>query len=372
MNLDPLDEHPIHQVPQSFAYVGTSDRNFYDRCIYQALDHSGETEMLTGLGVYPNLGTIDAFAVVRRGDMQWAVQTSGIRPEDKLRQEVGPYSLRVIEPFKRLHLSCAGDEHGVGFDLEFTSEYEPMREPQHIKYGGPTGKITLEGCRYAQVGSWEGEIRVDGQTLAVTPQAWTATRDRSWGIRPVGEAEPAGRPPMNPPGIWWVWIPLKFDDFAVHFMLEEDPEGFRTLNYAVRVWPSHTGRKMEQLGWPEIDIRYQPGTRIPTGASLSLKTLDRKPLELDIECLTGVPLHLGCGYGSGDGWSHGVWMGESWTAGRVYDFTDPEIQAKVPWGGTDHLARATMDGQTGFGVFEHGTVGRHVPSGMEDITSVAP
>ena len=40
--------------------------------------------------------------------------------------------------------------------------------------------------------------------------------------------------------------------------------------------------------------------------------------------------------------------------------------------GTDHLARATCDGQTGYGVFEHGTVGRHVPTGMEDITSVAP
>jgi hypothetical protein len=67
-----------------------------------------------------------------------------------------------------------------------------------------------------------------------------------------------------------------------------------------------------------------------------------------------------------------MWMGQSWTAGRSYDFTDPEIQAKVAWGGTDHLARATLDGQIGYGVFEHGTVGRHAPTGMDDITSVAP
>ena len=148
-------------------------------------------------------------------------------------------------------------------------------------------------------------------------------------------------------------------------MCEEDPDGFRTLNYAVRVWPSATGRKMEQLGWPEIDIRYRSGTRIPEGATLHLKTIDRKPLDLEIECLTGIPLHLGCGYGSGDGWSHGMWMGESWVNGRTYDYADPEIQAKVPWGGTDHLARATLDGQTGYGVFEHGTVGRHLPSGHD-------
>ena len=56
---------------------------------------------------------------------------------------------------------------------------------------------------------------------------------------------------------------------------------------------------------------------------------------------------------------------------REYDYTDPEIQAKVPWGGTDHLARATCDGQTGFGVFEHGSVGRHLPTGMTDINAVS-
>jgi len=29
--LGPLDEYPIHQVPQPLAWPGSSDRNFYDR-----------------------------------------------------------------------------------------------------------------------------------------------------------------------------------------------------------------------------------------------------------------------------------------------------------------------------------------------------
>ena len=33
--MDPLDEYPIHQVPMSMSHVATSDRNVYDRCIYQ-------------------------------------------------------------------------------------------------------------------------------------------------------------------------------------------------------------------------------------------------------------------------------------------------------------------------------------------------
>jgi len=77
MLLDPLDEHPIHQVPMSMAYVATSDRNVYDRCIYQGQDHEAETFFLTGLGVYPNAGIVDAFMSVRRGGRQWSLQTSG-------------------------------------------------------------------------------------------------------------------------------------------------------------------------------------------------------------------------------------------------------------------------------------------------------
>lgn len=374
MELDPLDEHPIHQVPMSLAYIATSDRNAYDRCIYQAVAHDGSTELLTGLGVYPNLGTIDAFAVVRRGDRQWAVRTAGSRPADKLRQEVGPYRLEVVEPFRRLHLTCAGDDHGVGFDLWFESAYEPMREPQHLKYGWPTNKVLLEGCRYAQLGTWQGEIRVDGQTLEVTPQDWTATRDRSWGIRPVGDAEPPGRPDEREPGIWYYWMPLRFEDFGVHFMVEEDPDGFRTLNYAVRVWPSTSGRKMENLGWPEIDIDYRPGTRLPARATVHCNTRDRRPLEIEVEPRTFVPLHLGPGYGGGggDGWTHGKWMGEGWVEGRTYDYTDPEVQARIPWGSIDHLASARCDGQQGYGIFEHASIGRHLPTGMTDLSSVAP
>lgn len=379
MELDPLDEHPIHQVPLSMAYVATSDRNAYDRCICQGVDRQGGTCFLTGLGVYPNLGVIDAFMSIRRGDTQWSLQTSGIRPDDKLSQQVGPYRIEVVEPFRRLHLvgdgdgDGPGDGPGVGFDLWFESDYDPQREPQHVKYGGPADGVLLEGCRYAQVGTWRGELRVGGETIPVDPTGWTGTRDRSWGIRPVGEPPPAGRPGTKPPGIWYLWAPLKFEDFGVHFMVEEDPDGFRTLNYAARFWPSATGRKVEQLGWPEIDIQYRPGTRYPERATIRAKTVDRKPLELDIALSPGIPLRLGCGYGAGDGdWSHGRWMGESWTRVVTYDHQDPEVQAMLPWGPIDHVARSTCDGQTGYGIFEHGTIGRHTPTGMADITSTAP
>lgn len=32
--LGPLDEYPLHQLPQPIAWPGSSDRNFYDRSYF--------------------------------------------------------------------------------------------------------------------------------------------------------------------------------------------------------------------------------------------------------------------------------------------------------------------------------------------------
>ena len=37
-----LDEFPVHQTPLSMAQAGSSDRNFYDRCYFNAHDRTGE------------------------------------------------------------------------------------------------------------------------------------------------------------------------------------------------------------------------------------------------------------------------------------------------------------------------------------------
>ena len=54
------------------------------------------------------------------------------------------------------------------------------------------------------------------------------------------------------------------------------------------------------------------------------------------------------------------------------DLTDPGIVARTPFGVVDHIARATCNGSEGWGLFEHGTFGRHDPSGFVDWGSVAP
>jgi hypothetical protein len=166
-----------------------------------------------------------------------------------------------------------------------------------------------------------------------------------------------------------MYVPLRFDDFALIVILQEDPDGTRTLNAASRVWPD--GRH-EQLGWPELDIVYRSGTRDPERATLHLRTAARQPLSVEIEPLTSVALHIGAGYGGDPEWAHGQWRGRNWIDSSVYDLTDPAVAGRIAFGVVDHAARATCDGAEGWGLFEHATVGRHDPTGFKDWLSVAP
>ena len=42
------------------------------------------------------------------------------------------------------------------------------------------------------------------------------------------------------------------------------------------------------------------------------------------------------------------------------------------FGVIDHVGRAMCDGAEGWGLFEHGAIGRHDPSGFKDYFDLAP
>ncbi|WP_433631045.1 hypothetical protein [Nocardia sp. CA-120079] len=362
----PLDEYPIHQTHLSMSRVASSDRNFYDRSYFNGHDRDGGTFFVTGGGVYPNLGVIDAYACVRRGDIQRTVRFSDALGDRGVDLRVGGYRIEVQEPLQRIRVICEHDD--LGFDLTWHGSFPTVEEQPHLILNG--NRPIIQATRFAQVGSWEGTLHVDGTDLSVDPAVWMGTRDRSWGIRPVGEPEPPGRAAAEPSGgFWWMYAPLRFDDFAIVLILQEEPDGKRTLNDAVRIFPD--GRT-EQLGWPRYHIEYRSGTRHPIGARLEMITPDGKPLEVEVRTVTNIPLHVGCGYGGDPDWLHGRWMGRDWSSSSSYDLTDPAIAGRIPFGVIDHVAHARCGDSEGWGLFEHGSLGRHDPTGFADWGSVAP
>ena len=295
----PLDEFPVHQAPLSMAYPVSSDRNAYDRCYLNAHDRTGDVFAIAGLGIYPNLGVTDAYIGVRSGDRQVVLRASDALGDDRLTQEVGPFRLEMTEPLHALRLVVEGADHGVEADLRWQGSFPAVDESPHHHRQGP--KAILDAQRFAQVGTWEGHLRVDDQEWELSHDQWVGTRDRSWGIRPVGEPEPPGRTAAEMPadfGFWWIYVPMRFDDFAVLFIAQEDGAGFRTLNDAVRVWPD--GR-IEQLGWPRYTVHYTPGTREAVGATITAVAADGSPMRFEVESRGHIVLNSGLGYGDGSG-----------------------------------------------------------------------
>ncbi|MBZ5737539.1 hypothetical protein [Nocardioides mangrovi] len=370
--MGPLDEYPIHQAPLPVEWAASSDRNFYDRCYFNAHDRSGDIMLITGLGYYPNLGTKDAYFLVSRGGKHTALHFSDLIDGDRLNQHVGNYRLEVVEPMQKIRITIEETE-GISADLTWDGTCPVVQELPHMLRSG--SRVTLDAQRFAQLGTWSGTVSIDGEDIDVTPDLWLGSRDRSWGIRPVGEAEPAGAP-ANPPfeGMWWLYVPIQFDEYAVVFIIQEEPDGHRSLNDCSRVF---TDGRVEQLGWPLIDVHYTSGTRTPTGATIRATTPDGTPLVLEVESRLAVPLHVGGGYGGDPDWTHGMWKGEKFTERLTYDMADDAVQGRFMFGCVDHVGRAVVtegpdQGAEGFGLFEHFCIGRHDPTGFTDFFTLAP
>ncbi len=185
--LSPADDLPIHQVPSPVRQPATSDRNFYDRYYFNCHPCSDELFLIMGMGQYPNLGVTDAFALVATKDEHRVVRASRELGVDRMDTSVGPFRVEVIAGLKTLRCTLDATEHGLAYDLTWEGYVPAFEEPRHVDRDA-NGRAFLDACRMAQLGSWTGWLEVDGRRIDVTPDHWWGSRDRSWGIRPVGEA----------------------------------------------------------------------------------------------------------------------------------------------------------------------------------------
>lgn len=357
--LSPLDDLPVHQVAETMATVGTTDRNFYDRYYFNLHGCDGEFFLAAGLGQYPNLGVTDAFLAVAHADKQTVVRASRPLGLDRLDTRVGPLRVEVLEGLRRVRLVC---EETDGFALDVTWEGAiPAYEEPRMILTAAHGRQLMNTMRFLQTGSWTGTLVLDGREIAVTPDRFWGNRDRSWGVRPVGEAEPAGIGGMGV--FFWNYAVVRFADHSLVYMAQEDEHGRRSLEEAVRLHPDGS---VEHLGRPEHALRFTPGTRLLSGATISFGNGEK----LEAEVLR--PLHISrqTGYGFDSDWRHGMYQGPELVVQR-HDIstTTPDV-VPIPGAIVDNVARfTTSDGAVGHGLFEVMTMGPHAQyfSGWDDV-----
>jgi hypothetical protein len=356
--LTPFDDHPIHQTADPIAQPASGDRNVYDRYFFNGYRADGSLFFAAAWGLYPNRFVQDAaFSVVRNGE-QVSVHASRRAPTDRTDLRVGPISVEVVEPLRRLRVVVEPNESGIVADLLFASTTAALQEPRFTRH--VESRLWMDYTRLTQFGAWEGWLEVDGERIEVTPADVVGSRDRSWGIRPVGERD-AGAPPRQAPQFFWLWAPLNFDDHGLHFDVQEDGDG-RRWHWNGELAPAGGGEP-ERAADVDWRIRWRPGTRRADHGTITLRMLDGTEHVVELEPLLEFQM-LGLGY-LHPRFSHGTWLGddallvERWKLAELdpLELTHLHVQA---------LCRATWGGRQGVGVLEQLVIGPH-PSGFRDL-----
>ena len=367
MTLSPLDDYPVHQIAEPIRHTSTSDRNFYDRYYFNCHAGTDELMLIIGVGQYPNLGVTDAFALARHGDVHRVVRASRELGVDRMDTTVGPFRVEVIEGLRTLRVVLGPNGHDLEFDLTFTGSIPAHAEPRHFIRAQE--RVIFDSVRLAQTGTWTGYVRSGNAEFTITPDRWRGARDRSWGVRPVGESEPPGIQARNPAQFYWMYAPMQFDEFSILTIVQEDAAGNRTLEEAVRVWPEAAGRPPQQLGRPEYRPQFVPGTRDVRLATISFSPSGAAPLVVTVRPVLPVSLMVGTGYGLEPDWKHGMYQGPDLVVqGVCYDLAKPEDKARM-WGMVDAVAgfECTEGDATvsGAGLFEYWALGPHAPTGLD-------
>ena len=362
------DDYPIHQTPEPIAFSG-SDRNFYDRYFFNGYSPDGSFFFAAAFGVYPHVNVADAhFSVVLKG-RQYNLHASRELNMERMDISVGPIRIEIIEPLKVLRL-VVEDSEGVSADLTFTGRSFPIEEPRFIQRIGP--RMMMDYTRMTQNGRYSGSISVDGNTIDVGNDC-VGTRDRSWGIRPIGARDPQPHSPAIIPGFFWQWTPLNFEDKSVFFHVNAAADG---APFNIRACICPDGDDLSQrIETSEADMttHLQSGTRHATSGELEIAT--RKGLKrIRLEPFLRFQMK-GIGY-LNEAWGHGHYKGPLVVDRDEYDLEaldlmHPEhlhIQA---------LCKVTMEtdgGPTehGLGVFEQLVLGPYQPWGLEGLLDPAP
>lgn len=294
------DDFPVHQTPEPVAHA-MSDRNFYDRYFFSVLAPDASQYVAVAFGMYPNLDVADAHVAVVRDGAETCLHASRHLASERLDLRVGPIAIEVLEPLRRVRVTV-DDTDGIALDVTFDGRAFPIEEPRFIHRVGP--KIWMDSTRLSQNVRCTGWVSVDGDRRELADGS-VGTRDRSWGIRPVGAPEPQPLPVPPPPQFFWLWSPVNLADRSLYFHTNDDAEG-RPWNRRSVVCPDGAAgpHEMTEVAMPRMDLVLRSGTRWAESATLTVEPSGGPAIRATYRPLYPF-LMRGIGY-SHPTWSHGT------------------------------------------------------------------
>ncbi len=365
-----FDDYPVHQTPEPVAHPASSDRNVYDRYWFNGYANDGEFYFAVGMGLYPNRGILDCgFSIVRDGE-QHAFHGSRRAPGEPSDTSVGPFRIEVVEPMRRARVVLEPNQTGIECDLLFTARTACVEEGRATLHQG--FRPMLDSTRFAQFGRWQGTITYDGKTVPVDAGRVYGTKDRSWGIRPVGEPETGGAPAMRLPQVCFMWAPIHWRDRCTHFGVFEDGDGY-ALHQDGAIAPAYDNPDdipgvgdpgITRMGSVSHRTEYVKGTRRASRSVLTLTERSGEEHVIELEPILCFRMK-GIGYTHPE-WGHGRWKGELAVAGESWK-TDGLNELAIDNVHVQQVMKARMDGMEGMGVLEQIILGPHAKAGFKEF-----
>jgi hypothetical protein len=356
------DEYPIHQTAEPIAFSGT-DRNFYDRYFFCGYRPDGGGYFGVGFGVYPHLNVADAHFSVLRDGQQHCVHASRLLGMERMDTQVGSIRIEVIEPLRKLRL-IVNSKDGISADLVMEGRSFPIQEPRFTRRIGPRTMMDL--TRFTQNVRWSGWVEVDGKRE--TYEGGLGTRDRSWGVRPIGAPDGQPQVPAMAPQFYWLWTPTNFPNLSLYYHLNDDAEGVAWNTRGTLAMDGSNANEDFHLHETRMAMTWAKGKRHATAAVLTGKDAQGRAHTVSYTPIDTFMMK-GIGYGHPE-WGHGMWKGE--LAEAREDFRPADLDPLLPM----HLhiqavARARHEGggasSDGVGIVEQLVIGPHAPSGFKGM-----
>jgi hypothetical protein len=337
--LVPADETFNHQIVDTFASVGQTDRSWTEKVCAMACARDGSLQLGFGLGKYTNRNVMDGYAGASMGVQQWTVRASRALAPDPGTTSVGPLHYEVLEPYRTVRFALEpNDVVPVSFEWVFTAAVPPVLE-RHEQHRSADGyRLDADIARYHQIGVGSGWAEVDGRRVELADATWVSTRDHSWGVRYMVGAPVADVPERPMPdglSILTVWSPMLCERadgsrYGIHLYYQRHLLGsFRRLELQGGI--EHPDGRREDFVAVEPDLRFDDVTRRFRGGTLHCTMPGGEERPIAVRPITETGFALGAGlYFGFDGHWHGQWRGRLHVDGEhIPDISTPDQARRV-------------------------------------------
>ena len=354
-----FDEHPVHQITDSFGSVAATDKHWNDGHYICLCDAGGKVQLIGLVRLYTNNDVIDGFVCVRHEGKQHNIRLSRRLRADVNTIGVGPLRIEIVEPMEAVRLVLEENEHGIACDLICRTTAAPYEDkPSYVREGG---RFIRSRAVYEVVGTVEGSVTVAGRTYTATPAEWFFFRNHSWGSMPGrgGPREHGAPSPARRERTQGVrqWVLFRMPDHGGFYQIMDRRDGARLQQEGAILLPDSqlevTAITHDLAFYPDGPKRVQSGRFRLTDESGATREYEFEDLGW-IYCQGG-------GYfgGFNDGLGQGVWRGEYHVEGEVWDASRPqtiveadgsEREFEHAW--AESFVRLRSGGETGLGHFE--------------------